>query len=54
MDEMAQKAGTINYEMACGFGLRLERVYERLSDRRANVCDTLQAHTRLRRRILRD
>jgi alanine racemase len=27
MDEIAQRAGTINYEMACAFGMRLERVY---------------------------
>jgi alanine racemase len=27
MDELAEVAGTINYELACGFGLRLERVY---------------------------
>jgi alanine racemase len=27
MDELAEKAGTINYELACGFGMRLERVY---------------------------
>jgi alanine racemase len=25
MDEVASRAGTINYEMACGFALRLER-----------------------------
>jgi alanine racemase len=25
MDELAETAGTINYEMACGFALRLER-----------------------------
>jgi alanine racemase len=27
MDEVAELAGTINYEMACAFGMRLERVY---------------------------
>ena len=27
MDEMAQIRGTINYEVACGFGMRLEKVY---------------------------
>ena len=27
MEVLAEKAGTINYELACGFGLRLERVY---------------------------
>lgn len=27
MDELAELAGTINYEMACSFGMRLERVY---------------------------
>jgi alanine racemase len=27
MDELADLAGTINYEMACAFGARLERVY---------------------------
>jgi len=27
MDELSEVAGTINYETACGFGLRLERVY---------------------------
>ena len=27
MDELASAAGTINYEMACAFGMRLERVY---------------------------
>ena len=27
MDELADVAGTINYEMACAFGMRLERVY---------------------------
>jgi alanine racemase len=27
MDELADLAGTINYEMACGFGARLERVH---------------------------
>jgi len=25
MDELAQRAGTINYEMACAFALRMER-----------------------------
>lgn len=29
MDEVAELAGTINYEMACGFALRLERIYRR-------------------------
>ena len=27
MDEMASLRGTINYEVACGFGMRLEKVY---------------------------
>lgn len=27
MDELAEKAGTINYELACSFGMRLPRVY---------------------------
>lgn len=27
LDELADLAGTINYEMACAFGMRLERVY---------------------------
>lgn len=27
LDELAEFAGTINYEMACAFGMRLERVY---------------------------
>jgi alanine racemase len=27
MDELAELAGTINYELACAFGMRLERVY---------------------------
>jgi alanine racemase len=27
LDDMAQAIGTINYELACRFGLRLERVY---------------------------
>ncbi len=27
MDEVAGLAGTINYEMACGFALRMERIY---------------------------
>ena len=27
MDEMAQLRGTINYEVACGFGMRLEKIY---------------------------
>jgi alanine racemase len=27
MEALASKAGTINYELACGFGMRLERVY---------------------------
>lgn len=27
MEELAEAAGTINYEMACAFGMRLERVY---------------------------
>jgi alanine racemase len=27
LDEMARALGTINYELACRFGLRLERVY---------------------------
>lgn len=27
LDELAETAGTINYEMACSFGMRLERVY---------------------------
>lgn len=29
MDEQAEKAGTINYELACSFGMRLPRVYTR-------------------------
>lgn len=27
MDEIASRAGTINYEMACAFGMRMERTY---------------------------
>jgi len=27
MEHLAELAGTINYELACGFGMRLERVY---------------------------
>ena len=27
MDEMAELRGTINYEVACGFGMRLEKIY---------------------------
>lgn len=27
MDDMASQRGTINYEVACGFGMRLEKVY---------------------------
>jgi len=27
MDELADTAGTINYEMACAFGMRLKRIY---------------------------
>lgn len=27
MDEMARLRGTINYEVACGFGMRLDRIY---------------------------
>ena len=27
MDEMARLRGTINYEVACGFGMRLDKVY---------------------------
>ena len=27
MDEMAALRGTINYEVACNFGMRLEKVY---------------------------
>ena len=27
MDDLAEQAGTINYELACGFGMRLERVH---------------------------
>lgn len=27
MDELAENAGTINYELACAFGMRLERTY---------------------------
>jgi alanine racemase len=27
MDELAEAAGTINYELACGFALRMERSY---------------------------
>jgi alanine racemase len=27
IEELAEKAGTIDYEIACGFGMRLERVY---------------------------
>ena len=27
MDEMARLRGTINYEVACGFGMRLEKIY---------------------------
>ena len=26
-DEMARLRGTINYEVACGFGMRLEKIY---------------------------
>ena len=28
LDELADLAGTINYELACGFGMRLSRVYK--------------------------
>ena len=27
LDEMARLRGTINYEVACDFGMRLEKVY---------------------------
>lgn len=27
MEDVAEQAGTINYEMACAFGMRLERIY---------------------------
>jgi alanine racemase len=27
LDELAERAGTINYELACAFGMRLPRVY---------------------------
>jgi alanine racemase len=27
LDDVAELAGTINYEMACAFGMRLPRVY---------------------------
>ena len=27
MDEMARLRGTINYEVACDFGMRLEKIY---------------------------
>ena len=27
IDEMARLRGTINYEVACGFGMRLDKVY---------------------------
>jgi alanine racemase len=27
METLAEKAGTIDYELACAFGMRLERVY---------------------------
>ena len=27
LDEVAELAGTINYELACGFGMRLECLY---------------------------
>ena len=27
MDEMARLRGTINYEVACGFGMRLDKIY---------------------------
>ena len=27
MDELARLRGTINYEVACGFGMRLDKVY---------------------------
>lgn len=29
MDELAELAGTINYELACAFGARLERIYHK-------------------------
>ena len=27
LDELAETCGTINYELACGFGMRLEKIY---------------------------
>jgi alanine racemase len=30
MDDLARKMGTISYDLACMFGLRLERVYREL------------------------
>ena len=27
LDELARACGTINYELACGFGMRLEKIY---------------------------
>jgi alanine racemase len=27
IEELAEKAGTINYELACAFGMRLPRTY---------------------------
>jgi len=27
MESLADKAGTINYELACAFGMRMERLY---------------------------
>ncbi len=32
LDELARTAGTINYELACGFGLRLERIGRQSAD----------------------
>ena len=27
LDEMAERLGTIHYELACGFGIRMRKVY---------------------------
>ena len=27
LDDLARMCGTINYELACGFGMRLEKIY---------------------------
>ena len=47
MDEMAHLRGTINYEVACGFGMRLDKVYQLYQSRHNIVFGVGNPHARV-------